>query len=141
MIEEGTLLYFNPFEFKNGATPKAKYFIVLANSDEGFMVASLPTSKDFIPSDIQVEQGGVNVPERDVNAYIFEAGVMVTDTFAFPRRTFVYGEQVDAYTEEDLAPMNGNVTNLGLIKPELFTDLKSNLKKATHIKRKYAKLL
>ena len=56
MIEEGTLLYFNPFEFKNGATPKAKYFIVLANSDEGFMVASLPTSKDFIPSDI-LEEG------------------------------------------------------------------------------------
>lgn len=141
MIEEGTLLYFEPSEFKNGAAPKAKYFIVLANSDEGFMVASLPTSKDFIPSDIRIEKGGLNVPERDVNAYIFEAGAMVTDTFAFPRRTFVYGEQVDAYTEEDLAPMNDHVTNLGLIKPELFADLKSYLKKATHIKRKYARLL
>lgn len=141
MVKEGTLLYFNPFKFKNGATPKAKYFIVLANTDEGYMVASLPTSKDFIPTDVMVERGGVNIPERDVNAYVFEAGEMVTDTFAFPRRTFVYGEQVDSYTEDDLAPMDGNVTNLGQIKPELFADLKSCLKQASHIKRKYAKLL
>ena len=141
MIEEGSLLYIDPFEFKNGATPKAKYFIVLAKTAEGLMVASLPTSKDFIPSDTVVERGGINIPERDVNAYVFEAGDMVTDTFSFPRRTYVYGEQVDAYTEDDLIPMTGNMTNLGRIKPELFADLKACLRQATHIKRKFAKLL
>jgi hypothetical protein len=31
-MTEGTLLYFDPFVFKNGATPKPKYFIVLASN-------------------------------------------------------------------------------------------------------------
>jgi len=34
-MTEGTLLYCDPFVFKNGATPKPKYFIVLANTDSG----------------------------------------------------------------------------------------------------------
>jgi hypothetical protein len=33
-MTEGTLLYCDPFVFKNGATPKPKYFIVLANTDK-----------------------------------------------------------------------------------------------------------
>lgn len=45
MLKEGSLLYFNPFVFKNGATPKPKYFVVLAMMDDGkLMLASLPTS-------------------------------------------------------------------------------------------------
>lgn len=92
-MKEGTLLYCDPFVFKNGATPKPKYFIVLANTDDGVMIASLPTSKDHVPADAEVTRGSINIPERDVNAYVFEAGEMVTDSFCFPRRTFVYGEQ------------------------------------------------
>ena len=99
MITEGTLLYCDPFVFKNGAAPKPKFFIVLANMDDGVMLASLPTSKDHVPGDVEVVRGAVNIPERAVNAYVFEAGELVTDSFAFPRRTFVYGEQVDDYTE------------------------------------------
>lgn len=140
-MKEGTLLYFDPFVFKNGATPKAKYFIVLAKTDDGVMLASLPTSKDHIPTDVTVIRGGLNLPERDVNAYIFEAGELVTETFSFPRRTFVYGEQVDSYTKEELETMADNMTNLGIIKSEILADLKACLKQATHIKRKYAKLL
>ena len=33
-MTEGTLLYCDPFVFKNGATPKPKYFIVL--EQDGF---------------------------------------------------------------------------------------------------------
>lgn len=106
-MTEGTLLYCDPFVFKNGATPKPKYFIVLANTDSGVMLASLPTSKDHVPQDAEVVRGAVSIPERGVNAYVFEAGDQVTDCFAFPRRTFVYGEQVDDYTEEDLEAMGG----------------------------------
>ena len=50
----------------------------------------------------EVVRGAVNIPERGVNAYVFAAGDQVTDTYCFPRRTYVYGEQVDDYTEEDL---------------------------------------
>lgn len=141
MIEEGSLLYFDPFVFKNGATPKAKYFIVLAITDDGMMLASLPTSKDHVPEDIEIERGPINIPERNINAYVFDAGEMVTESFSFPRKTFVYGEQVDSYTEKDILSMSGNMTNLGVIKAELFADLKACLKQATNMKRKFAKLL
>ena len=138
---EGTLLYCDPFVFKNGAAPKPKYFIVLANTDDGVMLASLPTSKDHVPADAEVVRGAVNIPERGVNAYVFEAGDQVTDTYCFPRRTFVYGEQVDDYTEEDLNTMGSTIQNLGVLKPELFADLKACLKQASNIKRKYVKWL
>ena len=141
MMTEGTLLYINPFVFKNGATPKAKYFIVLANTDDGIMLASLPTSKDHIPSDVVLRSGGINIPERDVNAYIFEADTLVTDTFSFPRRTFVYGEQVEAYTENDLSLMTENILNLGVLKPEILSELNACLKESSNIKQKYKKLL
>ena len=140
-MTEGTLLYFDPFVFKNGATPKPKYFIVLANTDDGVMLASLPTSKDHVPADAEVVRGAVNIPERGVNAYVFEAGDQVTDTYCFPRRTYVYGEQVDDYTEEDLTAMGSTIQNLGVLKPELLADLKACLKQASNIKRKYVKWL
>ena len=140
-MTEGTLLYCDPFVFKNGATPKPKYFIVLANMADGVLLASLPTSKDHIPAGVDVVRGAVNIPERGVNAYVFEAGDHVTDTFCFPRRTFVYGEQVDDYTEEDLNAMGCVIRHLGVLKPELLADLKSCLKQASNIKRKYIKWL
>ena len=140
-MTEGTLLYCDPFVFKNGAAPKPKYFIVLANTDDGVMLASLPTSKDHVPQDAEVVRGAVNIPERGVNAIVFEAGDQVTDSFAFPRRTFVYGEQVDDYTEEDLNAMGGSIQNLGVLKPELLAELRLCLKQAPNIKRKYIKWL
>ena len=140
-MTEGTLLYCDPFVFKNGAAPKPKYFIVLANTDDGVMLASLPTSKDHVPVDAEVVRGAVNIPERGVNAYVFEAGDQVTDTYCFPRRTFVYGEQVDDYTEDDLNAMGSTIQNLGVLKPELLADLKACLKQASNIKRKYVKWL
>lgn len=83
----------------------------------------------------------MSIPERGVNAYVFEAGDQVTDTFSFSRRTFVYGEQVDDYTEDDLDTMGGTIRNLGVLKPEILADLKACLKKAPNIKRKYLKWL
>lgn len=83
----------------------------------------------------------MSIPERGVNAYVFEAGDQVTDCFAFPRRTFVYGEQVDDYTEEDLEAMGGSIQNLGVLKPELLAELRKCLKQAPNIKRKYIKWL
>jgi len=58
MFEEGKLLRFEPFIFKNGAAPKPKYLLVLKIMDHQLLLASLPTSKDHIPSDIPVRTGG-----------------------------------------------------------------------------------
>ena len=49
MFEEGNLLLFRPFIFKNGATPKDKFFLVLEKDIQGgLLLASLPTSKDHV---------------------------------------------------------------------------------------------
>lgn len=50
MFEEGNIIYFDPFYFKNGNTAKSKYFIVLKNvKDSNTILASLPTRRDSIP--------------------------------------------------------------------------------------------
>lgn len=56
-LKAGTLLYFSPFWFPDGGQPKPKYFVVLYNEDKDMLLASLPTSKDHIPSDIEMQAG------------------------------------------------------------------------------------
>lgn len=57
MFEEGSLLLFRPFIFKNGVTPKDKFFLVLGKDIQGgLLLASLPTSKDHVPSDVEVNK-------------------------------------------------------------------------------------
>lgn len=102
MFAEGQLLKFVPFLFKNGAPSKPKYYVVLKHMDlaGGLMMASLPTSQDHVPGDLSDRIGCVSSSERGVNSYVFAAGEQVTDAgFAFPLRTYVYGEQVDEYSQ------------------------------------------
>lgn len=141
MYVEGVLLRFEPFYFKNGAPSKSKYFVVLKLIGETLMMVSLPTSKDHIPSEIALSQGCVNDPERDVNAYVFNIDCQVTESFSFPRRTFIYAEQVDEYAMMYLDAMNSKVINLGRIKPELFKAIIACLKNSKTLKRKYRRLL
>ena len=49
MFEEGNLLFFSPFLFKNGAEPQDKFFLVLKKLDGDILLASLPTSKTMYP--------------------------------------------------------------------------------------------
>lgn len=48
MFKEGNILYFNPFYFENGNTPKPKYFLVLKEVDGQLVLASLPTLHDHM---------------------------------------------------------------------------------------------
>lgn len=141
MYQEGQLLRFTPFVFKNGAKPKPKYFIVLKHLDDKLMMASLPTSQDHIPSDVTYSSGCLSLPERSVNAYVFMPNEVVTDTFSFVKPTFVYGEQVDEYAQKYLDEMNTTIEDLGVIHYELFIQLKECLKQSVLLKRKYRKLL
>lgn len=58
MFQPGTLIYFNPFYFKNGAASKSKYFIMLKEIDDQYILASLswifflfhPLGKPLLPS-------------------------------------------------------------------------------------------
>ena len=141
MYQEGQLLKFSPFEFKNGNTPKPKYYVVLKHINEEVMMASLPTSKDHIPSDALVSDGCVDIPERHVNAFVFSPKTQITDFFHFELPTFIYGESVDEYEQQYLDAMNAEVEDLGLMEPSLFQQLKDCIKKASLLKRKFRKLL
>ena len=141
MFQEGKLLKFSPFVFKNGARPKVKYYIVLKHLDEKVMMAVLPTSHDHIPSSLAVASGCVNSDERGINAFIFEEGKSVNGNFSFPKRTYVYGEQVDEYDQSYLEDMTTRIDDLGFLDPALFLALKRCLKQGMTIKRRYKKLL
>ena len=142
MFAEGQLLRFDPFLFKNGAPSKPKFYVVLKHMDSAdVMMASLPTSQDHVPGDLSDRTGCVNFPERGVNAYVFAAGEQVTDAFAFPLRTYVYGEQVDEYSQSYLDAMGSKVEDLGVLPEDRLEALRKCLKQSPLIKRKYFKLL
>lgn len=73
MFDEGDLLCFDPFKFEDG-TSKPKFFVVLKNENGLSLLASLPTSKDHIPADLDVHAGCYEFPDRGVNVYVFLAG-------------------------------------------------------------------
>jgi hypothetical protein len=95
----GTIIYFTPFYFPNGkSAPKNKYFIVLHQLDEQWVVASLPTSVDRVPERIAQEHGCLQLPEAMFYAYIFKPGRSVTnDGWSFPLTTYIYTAWVEAF--------------------------------------------
>ncbi len=76
MFEEGNLLFFRPFLFKNGAEPQDKFFLVLKKLDGDILLASLPTSKDHVPSDLEVKHGCLNISERMAQTTIEKIGTL-----------------------------------------------------------------
>ena len=98
MFEPGNLLYFNPFIFPDGGEPKPKFFVVLGEVEDTVLLASLPTSKDHIPTYVEVTSGCLEIAERMLNAFIFMANEIVTDNgFFFDKNTFIYGQNIKTY--------------------------------------------
>ena len=98
MFLPGQIIYFTSFQFKNGNTPKAKYFIVLANVDDSIVIASLPTRTNSVPSFITINHGCINIDERCYNSYLFEKERVIGKSgFNFDMPTFIYGDQVEDY--------------------------------------------
>lgn len=141
MFAEGQLLRFDPFRFKNGTPGKPKFYVVLKHMGEDLMMASLLTSQDHVPGDLSDRTGCVSVVERGVNAYVFAPEEQVTERFAFPLRTYVYGEQVDEYSQSYLDAMGSDADDLGLLPSDRLETLRECLKQSPLIKRKYFKLL
>lgn len=146
MFVAGTIIYFTPFYFKNGAASKPKYFIVLKEMDDQFILASLPSSKIFLPHRIPETHGCIEVPEGCINCYLFEAGRSVcTNGFAFPRLTAVYGQQLDHYEKTKIHenyPLEGiDYEIIGQLNDDELNDLLSCLRTSAVVKRKYRRLL
>ena len=68
MFSERTIIYFTPFFFKNGNPSKNKYFVVLKNIDDKSIIASLPTSKDYVPEELEIEHGCIECESKNVNS-------------------------------------------------------------------------
>ena len=146
MFEPGNLLYFNPFIFPDGGDPKPKFFIVLGEIDETVLLASLPTSKDHIPSDIEVKSGCLEIPDRMVNAYIFMANEVVTDNgFFFEKNTFIYGQNIKTYNSVAFLGQTASgkvvIEKKGKLKDEVFTALKDCLKNSDSVRKRYKQYL
>ena len=146
MFEPGNLLYFNPFIFPDGGDPKPKFFIVLGEVDETVLLASLPTSKDHVPSDVEVKSGCLEIPERMVNAYIFMANDIVTDNgFFFEKNTFIYGQNIKTYNSVSfLGQIKSGTTVIeekGKLKDEMFSALKNCLKNSDAVRKRFKKFL
>lgn len=150
MFEEGNLLLFRPFVFKNGALAKDKFFLVLCNMDGELLLASLPTSKDYVPSDMEVKHGCLDLAERFVNVFVFMAGEKIAvretgESFSFSKNTFVYGANLDIYKASQLELQERlaetNIERVGTLKAELLAELKDCLANSKMVKNKYRKIL
>lgn len=151
MFEQGNLLYFEPFIFKNGAKPKNKYMVVLGKDIDGNMIlASLPTSKDHVPGDMEVNAGCLELPDRQVNVFVFPANTNVAyscdgNAFSFRVNTFIYGSDLDTYPVtafmQQVTERITKVSVLGKLTDEYMCSLIDCLKKSRMVKNKYKRLL
>lgn len=152
MFEAGNLLFFKPFVFKNGASPKNKFMVVLGRDASGNMLlASLPTSKDHVPNDVEVKGGCIDLPDRQVNVFVFPADEVITEeygggvSFSFDVNTFIYGADLDTYPVASFQQqMSDCVTEIefkGRISDTYFTALKECLLKSKMVKNKYKRII
>lgn len=150
MFEKGNLLFFRPFLFKNGATPENKFFLVLKKLDGDILLASLPTSKDHVPSDLVVKRGCLNIPDRMFNVFVFLAGENVAvkedgTSFAFKKNTFIYGANLDVYPvgqfdlQERMAQTQ--IEKIGTLDKSIFTELITCLSASKMVKNKFRRIL
>lgn len=149
LYEEGTILYFTPFIFEDGSTPKPKYLIVIRNLEEAMLLASLPTSKDHIPSKIEKKHGCIDMPEINFNCYYFQAGKIVTadgeKSFAFPKDTYIYGFRLAIFDRNVFTVQESKHLTCIEIKGRLnaseFKNLIECLKNSVSVKRKFRRML
>lgn len=148
MFTEGSILFFDPFYFRNGNTAKAKYFIVLKVMDEKVVLATLPSSQDYVPATVVDADVSpcIEIPDANFNCYFLKAGrIVTTNHWAFPKNTFLYGHQLDEYeiaTLQDIYPIEGiDFEHIGTLSPQVFTEIIACFRKSASVKRKYKKLL
>lgn len=149
MFDEGNLLLFRPFHFSNGSS-KPKFFLVLNKDQNEVLLATLPTSQDHVPGDLEIHAGCYEIPERNVNVYVFlkDTDIAVDDagnTFHFIKNTFIYGADLQKYPAAAFREQVSNGETVielkGKINADIYNDLKNCLKKSEAVKNKYKKLL
>lgn len=99
MYLPGSIIYFTPFYFNNGkSAAKNKYFIVLCHENDELIIASLPSSQDYVPAYADKDHGCIDIPEGGFNCYHFSPSkIITTNGFSFPIPTYMYANWIDKY--------------------------------------------
>ena len=145
MFEPGTLYYFKPFHFNDGGS-KPKYFLTLYSNETTAIVATLPSSVDYVPSHLEKNHGCINDLPSDFKAYYCAPEVAVTiDGWSFPTHTFLYGHWVNTYALNDLKEMyqveGVDYDVIGHLRKEELKAIVKCFLKARTIKNKVKRLL
>ena len=145
MYEPGTLYYFKPFYFSDG-TSKLKYFLSLYADGATVVVASLPSSVDYVPGHLEKKHGCLNDLPSDFNAYYCSPNIAVTtDNWSFPTHTYLYGLWVNAFSLRELEAayqVEGvDYEIIGLLKKNELTAIIKCFLEARTIKNKVKRLL
>lgn len=146
MFVKRNVIYFTPFYFLNGNTAKPKYFVVIASTAEDTIVASLPTSVNNAPLLNAIEHGCVNHDDRNFNCYIYCKDREICDNgFAFPRTTYIYGNQIDVYStnlvEQTYKIENVDYNIVGSLTQQEYDALVDCIMKSKAVKRKIKKVI
>lgn len=147
MFEEGKVLYFDPFYFRDLAGgQKPKYYIVLKKMENEVVLATLPTSKDFVPNTIEKVHGCIEHPEINFNCYYFSACQEVcTNGFGFPVETYVYGYRLQTHVVADFVKLMADgetvVSEKGQLTDEEYRALVDCLRMSPAVKRVYRNAL
>lgn len=146
MLEEKNIIYFDPFYFKNGNAAKPKYFVVLKVESNNTIIASLPSSKNYLPNDLHNESGCIEDPERDLNCFVITTSEIATECGkSLPLKTYIYGHQLDDFEISYLKSIYRNegidFTIFGKMDNNLYSKLIDCLKKSSTVKNKFRKKL
>ena len=146
MFQRGNIIYFTPFYFKNGNTAKNKYFVVLAVIEGKSIIASLPSSKDYVPVKEEREMGCIELPSANLNCFVIPAFIEATECGkSFNMSTYLYGHLIDDYEISDLEstyPIEGRDYKVwGKIKEELLNEILNCFKTSASVKNKYKRRL
>ena len=145
-FQQGAILYFDPFIFPDGGSPKSKYFLVLKRMDDALLLASLPTSKDHIPEYIEKRHGCIERSDISFNCYYFDSSVIICDNgFSFPVETYVYGFRLQTFKLNDLLLQEvtdeTKIEECGILTDIEYQALIRCLTNSPEVKRGYRKLL
>lgn len=146
MYSEGTIIYFTPFYFKDGTPSKPKYFIVLKSLSSSLVLVSLPTSQQYLPQQIPVSHGCLEIPEQCINCYIIKAQqVITTNNWSFELDTFLYGQWLDEYSVEilsDIYAIEGiDYHIIGKLTDTEYRKIIQCFSGSSSVKRKYKRIL
>ena len=146
MLEERNIIYYDPFYFKNGNTAKSKFFLILKNYLNQYIIASLPSSKNKIPTSENSTFGCLENPEIDFNCYSIPKFMEITENGKyFDLNTYIYGHEIDDY---DIKLLNDVYRQEGIdyiiwgkMKINIYNEIIDCFKKSKSVKRKYKRML